>query len=248
MLMRFRWAAPLILIALTASACGGVLKKEYEYEEELYPALDGSATVYVNASIPALVALRGASLDADPRARFDRGAVRALFSAPGVRVRTPTSSRKHGRRFVHVRIDADDIGALARVAPLAWSQYRLRRDGDLVEFRQTVGGPADTAVLSGTGWTGAELVAFRLHLPSRIEFHNARELERGNITTWEQPLAERLKGVPVEIQVRMEASSILARTLTLFGTTILAAAAAFALVIWWIARRGRAVEMAGSQM
>ena len=34
-----------VLLLLTV---GGVLKKEYEYEEELYPALDGSATAINN--------------------------------------------------------------------------------------------------------------------------------------------------------------------------------------------------------
>src|SRR5688572_4463089 len=35
--------------ALAAAACGGgFIKKEYEYEEELYLDLDGSATVYLN--------------------------------------------------------------------------------------------------------------------------------------------------------------------------------------------------------
>src|SRR5262245_42697292 len=105
---------------LTVSCAGGLLKKQYEYEEELYPALDGSATLYVNASIPALVALRGVDLDVNPHTRFDRRKVRALFSGPGVTVNTPTSSRRDGRRFVHVRIDVDDVRALSSIAPLAW--------------------------------------------------------------------------------------------------------------------------------
>jgi hypothetical protein len=38
----------------------------------------------------------------------------------------------------------------------------------------------------------------------------------------------------------MEAKSILAHTLVLFGSTIVAAAVALGLLVWWIARRGKA--------
>ena len=63
-------ATPLLL-----SACGGVFESEYEYEEELYLYLDRSATLNVNASVASLVALRGAELPLDPRARIDRADV-----------------------------------------------------------------------------------------------------------------------------------------------------------------------------
>jgi hypothetical protein len=43
--------------------------------------------------------------------------------------------------------------------------------------------------------------------------------------------------------VDLEPESILYTTLILFGASILAAAAALALVIWWIARRGRENEV-----
>ena len=76
--MRF-WVV-LLLLSLVVTGCGGgVLKKQYEYEEELYLALDGTATLNVNASIPALAALRGAQLNVIAKSRFDRDAVRALL-------------------------------------------------------------------------------------------------------------------------------------------------------------------------
>ena len=55
------------------------LVKQYEYDERVDLSLDGSAIVDVNASIPALVALRGAALDVDPEARFDRQAFRRVY-------------------------------------------------------------------------------------------------------------------------------------------------------------------------
>src|SRR5687767_15405588 len=111
---RVRGGVVLLVVACAiGSACAGgaVFKREYEYEEELYLALDGSAQLNVNASVAALVALRGADLDVDPRARIDRARVRALFEGPGVSVSTPTLSRRDGRRFVHVRVDVDDVRA-----------------------------------------------------------------------------------------------------------------------------------------
>jgi hypothetical protein len=245
--MRVPWVAALVALAVIASACGGVLKDEYEYEEELYLDLDGSATIYVNASVPALVALRGADLDANPRARLDRDRVRALFEGRGVEVARVSTSRRDGRRFVHVRVEAGRLADVQRLAPFAWSKYQLTRRDDILEFRQVVGAPAGKPV-GDVGWTGAELVAFRMHLPSKIAFNNAKDaVQRGNILEWKQPLAERLNGVPIDVEVHMETESILRRTLLLFGSTVAAAVAAFALVLWLIARKGRASEVAESR-
>ena len=47
--------ALLLLTVLVSLACENVITRKYEYEEEVFLALDGSATVYVNASVPALV-------------------------------------------------------------------------------------------------------------------------------------------------------------------------------------------------
>lgn len=236
----------LVLAHAVAGACA-LGAKRYEYEEELYLALDGSATLNVNSSVPALVALRGVDLPLDPAARLDREQVRALFSAPGV---TPTVnvSRRDGRRFVHVSLDVDGLHQLAQIPALAWSRYRFQRDDDVVEYRQTVG-PAAGKPVGDVGWTGRETVAFRMHVPSDILFDNtAGDAQRGNILEWEQPLAGRLKGEPIELHVRMEPESILYTTLRLFGATIVAVALTFAVALWWIARRGRGARLAESRL
>lgn len=234
--------ALLVLACTMESGCaggGGVFKREYEYEEELYLSLDGSARLNVHASVASLVALHGANFDPSPRARLDRNVLRALFGAPGAAV-SVSLSRRDGRRFVHVGIDVDDVRELSRLAPLAWSSYHYDRRGDVIEFRQTVG-PASHGGHGVGGWTGEELVAFRVHLPSAIVFHNAPsgQIERGNILEWNQRLAERLDGEPLDIRVRFETTSILAHTLVLFGLSIAAAMATLAATIWWISRRGR---------
>jgi hypothetical protein len=237
------------LVATACSAGGGGLFRQYEYEEEIYLSLDGTATVYVNTSLAALDALRGASFDTTPTAPIDRERVREFFTTPVTRVAaTPTTSRRSGRRFVHVRLDVPDVRALQTAAPFAWSRYEFARDGDLFLFRQQVG-PAAGKPIGAVGWTGREMTAFRLHLPSEIVSHNAGagNERRGNILVWEQPLAERLQGRPIVVEARMKAQSILYRTLWLFAATVGTVAVMFVILIWWILRRGRAAPIpAGS--
>jgi hypothetical protein len=201
----------------------------------------------VNASVAALVALRGADLDVSPRARIDREDLRALFQGPGVEVSRVNLTRRDGRRFVHIGMDVADVRQLARVPLFAWSTYRFDRSGDTVRYRQIVGASAEGAV-GEVGWTGGESVLFRMHIPSVIPFHNApsREVLRGNIVEWEQLLSERIEGSAVDIQVHMEPDSILYSTLILFGATAVAALSTFAVVIWWVARHGRGSEPAES--
>ena len=212
---------------------------EYEYEEDIYLDLDGSATVMVNASIPALVALRGLPLDPSARARIDREAIRAAYHSPVTRVtRISRPWRRHGRRFIHVRVDVEDIRQLSRAAPFSWSDYRFRRDDSVLVYVQTLGQSAGKEP-PGTGWRGDELVAFRLHLPSKVQYHTTERLERGNILTWQQPLRDRLAGAPLRVEARMESESILYRTLWLFGGAFAAAVATLAVAVWWVVRSGR---------
>ncbi len=155
--------------------------------------------------------------------------------------------RRFGRRFVPVRLRVANIRKLGEAAPFSWSTYELaEKDGQMV-YRQTI---AKSALQPGTlrnfGWTGGELVAFRLHLPSRIVYHNARDLEtnetsdiaRGNILSWEQHLTDRLDGRPLSLEVRMDRQSILYRTLWLFAGAFAAAVTLIVALIWWTVRKG----------
>ncbi len=229
-------------LAVWGDGCSrGERYREFEYEEEIVLALDGSATISVNTSIAALNALRGAAFSTSPGAPINRDEVRAWFSTPVTRVRrTPSLSRRNGRRFVHVRMDVDDVARLREAAPFAWSSYRFAREGDVHVYRQTVGAPNATDV-GDVGWDGSEGVSFRLHMPSTVVYHNAgaSNLKRGNILVWEQSLGDRLRGVPLTLDARIESQSILSRTLLLFGAAIAAVALMFALILWWVVRRGR---------
>ena len=217
--------------------CSNLISRKYEYEEEIFLALDGSASVYVNASVPALVALRGAKLPLDPNARLDRQVVRDFYETAVSHVANVSTSRREGRRYVHLRIDVADIRRLSDAAPFAWSTYRFEpRDGEL-EYTQTVLAAAGQDV-GNVGWKGDELVAARMHLPSKVTFENAPGgTERGNIVVWEQSLRDRVKGVPLDVQVRMQTESILFRTLALFGAMMAAVVLTFAAAIWFVKTR-----------
>jgi hypothetical protein len=232
-----RLAFALVLIAVLASiACGSVIARKYEYEEEVFLSLDGSATVYVNASVPALVALRGAALPLDPNARLDRAVVRDIYNTPVSRVDSVTASRRQGRRYVHLRLAVPDIRRLGDAPPFAWSTYRYA-EGDTMEFAQQMQASAGKEVGS-VGWDGDELIAVRLHLPSVITDNNTpNKVQRGNILVWEQPLSERIKGTPLEVRARMEKDSILFRTLALFAAMGVLVVLTFVAVIWYVRSR-----------
>lgn len=242
-------AIAICVAAAVVSACtGGLLGKQYEYEEDLFLSLDGSATLIVNASVPALVALRGLELDLNPRTRPDLGRIRTAYESPVTEVtRVSPPWRRAGRRFVQIRLKVTDVRRLNEVRPFAWSRYALSvKDGHHV-FDQQVGASAlRPGTLQNVGWNGSEIVAFRLHLPSRIIWHNSRDIDtnqptstrRGNILAWEQHLTDRLDGAPLDIQVKMDSQSILYRTLWLFAGAFAAAVAVLAFLIWFTMRKG----------
>ena len=237
------------LLLLAAAGCGGRgFGRQYEYEEQLYLDVDGSAAIVLNASIPALMALRGLTLDPNPRARIDRNQIRAMVAEPGLTItRVSRPWRRDGRQFIQIRAEIADVRKLKDTKLFGWSTYDVKTTPDNTrDYRQVVGAPSGTAP-QNSGWDGSELVAFKLHLPSKINFHNVRDIEtnetlppeRGNILTWEQRLSDRLGGRPVELQVSMDSGSILYRTLSLFAASFGAAVLVLIGVIWLVIRRGR---------
>ena len=247
------------IVLLAAAACGGAFGREYEYEEQLYLNADGSAAVVVNASVPALIALRGLALDPDPRERIDRTRVREMVSEPGVEItRVSRPWRRNGRQFIQIRAEVDNVETLGQTKLFGWSAYAIETKSDPVtsettrEYKQIVSAPSGTPP-ANAGWDGSELVAFKLHLPSRVLFQNARlidtneprTVERGNIVTWEQRLSDRLQGKPIDLQVTMNSGSILYTTLSLFALSFAAAMVVLVGAIWIVIRRGRRKSQAG---
>jgi hypothetical protein len=243
--MRVRAGAAAIVFALTGAACDNPLGRQYEYEEQLYLRVDGAATVVIDTSIAALVALRGAPLDPSPSKRIDRAEIRRVYESGGCQVDNVGQPwTRKGRRFVQVRLETTDVRTLSTCSLLSWSSYSLDPEGELLRFRQTVGAP--TARDPGAiNWDGQELVAFKAHLPSRIQSHNVKRLsdgengsvDRGNILTWEQRFSDRRAGQPIEMDVTMESRSILYTTLWLFAGAFTAAVVTLVLIVWWTMRR-----------
>lgn len=258
-----RAAAVAIVLAALVVACNGrsgPLGPEHEYEEDLTLRLDGSATLVVNASVPALVAVRGLPLNPDPRTRADqlKKQIEELYTSPYTKVGRISTWSRHGRRFVGIHLTVTDIRSLSTIPPFSWERNDLREEGGQVVFRQTLSKPAvPPDALAKAGFTGNEIVAFRLHLPARIRFQNSHYLDRpdsrpasrGNILTWEQRLGQRMEGQPIAyaqdrtsdvMEVRMDRESILYRTLWLFGLAFLAALLVIAGLIWMTIRRAPA--------
>jgi hypothetical protein len=231
------------LAVFTASCLPRALTRQYEYEQELYLDTDGSATLVLNASIAALQTLNAVP-DAvlSGQARVERNVLRRHFESAGLEVtRVSRPWRRNGRPYVQVRIEVPDISRLSAAPPFAASTFAYKRTDGTATYQQTVSRATSRPPDDAT-WNGSELVAFRLHLPSRILHHNApsKRVERGNILVWEQSLRERLAGAPVEMVVRMEPESILHRTIVIFAGAAAAALALLAAAIWWVVRRGRA--------
>ena len=240
-----------MLLSVAMSACSGSLLRQYQYEEQIYLTVRGAATVIVDASIPALVALRGIKLDPSATARIDQEDVRRAFEAQGCHVvRVGQPWRREGRRFVQVRMETDDVRTLDQCGVFAWSAYVFEHDDAGIRFQQKIGEatPGDPGHVN---WDGSELVAFKFHMPSKIVWHNLRKLkdktagdvERGNILTWEQTLADRRAGKPIDMDVRMESESILYRTIWLFGGAFGAAVLVLAGIVWITMRRGKRVTL-----
>jgi hypothetical protein len=239
----------LMTAALFIASCTNPLARQYEYEEQLYLKVDGSATVVVDASLPALVLLRGASFDPSISGSTDRAAVRRLYESAGCPVDSVSRLwERRGRRFAQIQVSVRDLKSLTSCPLLAWSTYSLTPhpdDAQQLKYLQTLGPPSGRDP-GAVNWDGSELVAFKVHAPSRIRFHNVKKLdgadgeaERGNILTWEQTLADRRAGRALTMAIEMEKTSILYTTLWLFGGAFAAAVILLVTLIWLTIRRGR---------
>lgn len=239
----------LMTSALFIASCTNPLARQYEYEEQLYLKVDGSATVVVDASLPALVLLRGASFDPSLSGSTDRAGVRRLYESAGCPIDSVSRLwERRGRRFAQIQISVKDLKTLPACPLLSWSTYSLTphpAQPQQLKYLQTLGPPAGRDP-GAVNWDGSELVAFKVHAPSRVHFHSVKKLdgsdgdpERGNILTWEQTLADRRAGRPLTMEVHMETTSILYTTLWLFGGAFVAAVILLVTLIWLTIRRGR---------
>jgi hypothetical protein len=239
---RLKWTALVVCVVLAVIATLLGLRSpmvhQYEYQEDVYVSLDGRVSVYVSGSLPALVALYGMDLPSDPKSFVDRAKIREAFDGPGVNASVLSTWRRWGRRFVTVRVDAADVRRLSTAPPFAQAAFEFGRDRAGYRLQEHLGGSAHRSV-GDVGWNGRELVGFRWHIPSRVERYNAptENLLRGNILVWEQPLAKRLAGEPLAMDVHMEGQTILSSALWLFLLSVVSALIVVALLVGWVVRR-----------
>jgi hypothetical protein len=230
-----------LLLAATLRGCVA-----YEYEHEFWIRVDGSGSVNVTGRPELWVAmkgLRGAETADDGAARQ---AVRALFESSGLRVRRVTLTHRRGRPYLFVAADFEDVNRLGGTPAFPDLKLAVRPMDDALHLDGTWSRPPglrDPPLDARDG-----LMAVRFHLPSKVYSHrNAfAGVERGNIVSWRQTVAEGVGRRPLEVGAVMDRRSILLSTVTLFGAAILAALALLGTALWWVIRRGRVTARAGS--
>src|SRR5687768_4697728 len=93
------------LAVACATSCAQPFGPVYEYEEEIYVNVDGSATIVINSSLAALAVLHGAEVPLDPNALVERDDIRALYASAQTEVtRVSRPWRRSGRRFIQIRL------------------------------------------------------------------------------------------------------------------------------------------------
>ena len=221
-----------------AAACNGRLfGKQYEYEEDLISRSTAPRPSIVNASIPALVALRGLPLDPSPSAPPDRAKIRAAYESPVTKV-TRVSPRGAARAAASSR-------SVSRPATSRSSARRRRCRGRATSSPRAAGttsssrtsGPprcgrarcrtsAGTAARSsGSGCTCPAGSSGTTRAISRRTDRAARPRQHPRLGAASGRSAGR---GPPDIKVEMDSQSILYRTLWLFGGAFAAALAVLA--------------------
>src|SRR4029450_9027153 len=88
------------------------------------------------------------------------------------------------------------------------------------------------------------VMAVRFHLPSKVYMHdNAVDgVERGNIVSWRQDVAQGPQGRTLRLGAEMDERSILLSTVGLFAAAIALGLSVLALALYLAFRRGRRLQ------
>ncbi len=221
-----------LLLAASLNSC-----VVYEYEHEFWLRVDGSGSVTVTGRPSLWVVFKELGRAEDPDGTATREAARTLFERSGLRVRRVTLTKRAGRPYLYVSADFTDVNRLSGSAAFPDLSIGLRPENDSIVLEGSWRRPP-TSPASGER---DGLMAVRFHLPSKVYTHKnaALGVERGNIASWRQEVAQGLDGRPLDFGVTMDRRSILGSTLTLFVTAIALAVALVAAGLWLAVRRGR---------
>jgi hypothetical protein len=233
-------AVALALLATGTRAC-----LTYEYEHEIWLRVDGSGTVNVTGRPALWTAFKGLG-GPGPDAVATPDGARALFERSGLRVRRVTLTHRGGHPYLFVSADFRDVNALAGTPAFPDLVLGLRAEGGRLQLDGRWARPPAARDAGGHDREG--LMAVRLHLPSKVYAHrNAADgVERGNIVSWRQDVAQALDGRPLDVGAEMDERSILLSTVFLFATAIAVALAILGAVFYALLRRGRR-ELARAQ-
>src|SRR5574341_100536 len=210
----------------------------YEYEHEVWLRVDGSGRLHVTGRPALWSAFKGLTPAGEADTNALREAARQMFERSGLRVRRVTLTRRHGRSYLFVAADFDDVNRLAGTPAFPDLRLGLRREGARLRLEGTWAAPAGAALAEGER---DGLMAVRVHVPSKVyEHRNAVDgVERGNILSWRQEVRHGLSGGSLEVGASLDRRSILGSTVGLFAAAIAAAFAIRGAVLYLTLRRGR---------
>jgi len=227
----------LAAVLLLAAPLHGCLA--YEYEHEFWLRTDGSGSVYVTGRPALFVAFKGLGRLEDPEGTATREAARAFFEKAGLRVNRVTITRRGGQRYLFVSADFDDVNRLSASGAFPDLDIALRREGRRLHLAGAWRPPPAAPAVPLQHREG--LLAVRFHLPSKIYLHeNAHDgVERGNIVSWRQEVAQAQSDRPLAFGAVMDDRSILFSTVLLFGCAIGLAVLILVSVFALVRQRGR---------
>lgn len=202
----------------------------YEYEEEVYLAIDGSGRIRVSGSTAILRAL-GELEGGGPEG------LRAHFEGEGLDVVSVRETERDGRAFLHLRGRFEDWNELCRAKAFQDRGCDIAHENGEIALVTTL--PAPEVDLP-PGVEPDALVALRFHLPSPVHEHDATlPIGRGNILTWSRTAAELFRGEPLRAEARFDETSTLATTLGILLVAVGLVLASVALAVYLLVRKGR---------
>lgn len=229
--------ATLLLLLTVLRGC-----VSYEYEHEFWIRVDGTGTVYVTGRPELWAAFKGLARADGEDAASTLAKARALFEGSGLRVRRATLTHRRGQPYLFVSADFEDVNKLSGTLAFPDLHMTLRpAEGELrLEGRWVA--PAPRPEVGSDERAG--LMAVRFHLPSKIYAHDNAfaGVERGNIVSWRQDVAQALDGRALAFGASLDARSILGSTVRLFAAAIASALLILAAVLYLVLRRGRRLK------
>jgi hypothetical protein len=224
-------------ILLLAGGLAGCIR--YEYDHEFWLDTDGSGTVQVSGRPALWAAFKGVGTAEDPEKTISREELRRLFERSGLRVRRVLRNRRAGKTYLFVSATFKDLNALGGSPAFPDLAIHLGGTGEKLRLEGAWQRPPNARLVEASQREG--LMAVRFHLPSKVfEHKNASDgVERGNILSWRQDVSQGFEGPPLAFGALMGRRSILSATVTLFVSSILAAAAFVALLLYLAYRQGK---------